>query len=202
MQKRFFTTAMAAALALNLAACGGGDSLGPQIQLTDAQTDDMIEALEAIGALETEFSMVSAAMRNRNVALFTETFDESNSCPGGGTIRLQGTFSGADDFSSFSADITESFTNCAALSTSNTLWTFNGAPNLKLVMTGTENLSTGAYTSNGSITGALNASSSMGSGACSFNVTLNVQGDNDGESGSATGTVCGKPFSETWNETF
>lgn len=203
MSNPFIRSLAAASLAFSLVACGSDDSTGPQLDLTDAEVQDMIDALEAIGSFDVGVSVASAALRNPDVALYTFTMDESEPCPEGGTIRIQGTVSGADDGTSASANLTESFTNCAARSpNSNTLWTFNGAPNIKIMMNSTYNNNTGAYTGNGTVTGALSASSTAGNGNCSFNITMNFQGTNNSESGSVSGTVCGKPYSDSWNDTW
>ena len=207
MQKRFFTTAMAAALALNLAACGGGDSLGPQIQLTDAQTEDLMEALDAIGYdTDLGFSVAAASVRSLvrspDIALAVQPIDETDECPNGGTSRAVGNLNVSNDFSGGSVNVTQTFSNCRSESSSGTLWTINGAPDVKTAMNFTMNLSTYAFTMSGSQNGALNVSSSMGSGSCSINLNYSFTGSETSENGTITGTICGKPVSITINETY
>jgi predicted small lipoprotein YifL len=201
--KRIIHSALAATVVLSVTACGsdGPTELGPQIELTQAQTADMFDALDAI-SFEAGLKIASASIRNRNVALYSYPVDESETCPNGGSTRYQGTVSGADNGSSMAANVTQSYTNCASQSSSGVVWTFNGAPNIKINMSGTINLSTGSYSANGTMVGALNASSSMGSGSCSINLTITETGNDSGYSFSVTGTVCGQPYSESESDTF
>ena len=200
--KRILHSALAATVALTVTACGDSPTeLGPQIELTQAQTADMISALDAL-SYDAGLKIASASIRNRDIALFTSPVDESDSCSEGGTTRAQGTISGADDFSSMTANITQTFNNCAEMSENGNVWTFNGAPNLKMNMSGTMNLSTGSYSANGTMTGALNASSTAGSGSCSINLSFTETGNDSGYSYTISGTVCGQPYSETESDTF
>lgn len=177
-----------ASLVLTVAACG--DSTGPNVTLTEEQIDDMMDAMANAGS--PGFAPPAA---NMAVITVTETAD----CPNGGTTSLNGTIDDNVNTGAFSMTITQGFTNCKSTSSSGRVWTFNGKPNIVTAMTGSENLSTGAFTFSGTQTGGVTFSSDLGSGACDFNVTITMSGNSNTEqfSGSISGTVCGRNVSQT-----
>lgn len=195
MTKRTIVAALAAVLTLS--ACG--DSTAPAaIQLTDAQAEDLMEALALVGGA-TAFSQQAAEYRASATQLLTMTVDQTDACPNGGTYRMQGTFTGNDAGTSATAAITQSYNACKAMSSNDVLWTFNGAPNIVINFTMTSNPTTGAFTMNGTQKGAIDASSSVGSGRCAIDLTYSMQGnDNTGAMNmSVTGSVCGRTITVT-----
>lgn len=117
--------------AISLAACGGGTE--PKvIQFTQAQVEDMMDALATLGTFDTGpgFARASALSNADVLAAFTTTLDETEPCPAGGTQRLQGTVTGDDAGTQITGQITQTFQACRATGSSGKTWTFNGAPSL------------------------------------------------------------------------
>lgn len=190
------------AAVLTLAACGGGTEPTKQLDLTEAQAEDMMDALSAVGAFSGMYRQTAGYGAGRT-ALVTVTVDDTTPCPNGGTLRTQGTFNSDDAGSSFSANVTQSYAGCKATSSSGTLWTFNGAPNIATTFTMSFSESTGAYSMNGTQKGALDVASSVGSGRCNIDLTYTASGnDTTGQyTASISGTVCGRTISVTVSET-
>jgi hypothetical protein len=179
-----------AALSLVLTAAACGDSTAPNVELTEEQIDDMMDAMAAAGSPGFVPPVGTLA-----VVTVTETAD----CPNGGTTTLSGTLDDNVNTGAFSMTITQGFTNCRSTSSSGRVWTFNGKPNIVTTMTGSENLTTGAFSFSGSQTGGITFSSDLGSGSCDFDVTITMTGNNNTEqfSGSISGTVCGRNISQS-----
>ena len=197
MRNRTIVAMLAAALTLS--ACGDTTAPVKDIELTDAQVSDMMDALSAIGAFDTGIMRTSAYRAGTPTALLTSPVDETVNCPNGGSTRTQGSVTMNDAMTQISAAVTQSYSACKATSSSNTVWTFNGAPNIKVNFSMTFNEATGAYTMTGTEVGALDISSTAGSGRCNINVSMSFSGnDNTGaHSGSVTGSVCGHTVNET-----
>lgn len=205
MMQRTVVSAFAAAT-LGLSGCGGTESTEPTalINLTEAQVADMMEALAAVSdvAGEIGFGKATAGSMAAIIAAATITTDETEPCPAGGNQRMQGTVTFNDDFSQLSMAVTQTPQSCAAVSGSGTTWTFTGAPNIVSNLQMSTNESTGVFTLSGTQIGALEVSSTAGSGRCPINITMNLSGSLLGTvSGSVTGTVCGQTFNETIDET-
>lgn len=207
MTKRILAAAFAA-FALTLSACGGDSKtpLGPTIELTEEQSDDMMDALSVIGLFDggtfgfsTSAASMVAALKNPTIALATVSVDEQYDCPAGGSYRQQGNFTGNDAGTSFSMNLSQTYTSCAGESSTGTVWTFNSAPSITTTLTANMNQSTGAFTITGTNNGAFNVSSSVGSGSCVINLSLSITGNDNSEtfSGSVTGSVCGRSVSQT-----
>ena len=195
---------IAAALAalLSLSACK--DSSGPDsIQLTDAQAEDLMEALASVGSDGGELARRSAAfVAGPDAAFLQIPVDETEQCPGGGTVRQQGTLDVNDTFTQMTANVTNSYTGCKATSPQGVLWTFDGAPNIAFAFTVTSDATTGNYTISGTQKGAVDASSSIGSGRCAIDLTYTGSGNSETQTGSATvsGTACGRTINVTVTE--
>ena len=200
MKSRF----LAVVAAVALTACGDGNAPDP-IQLTEAQAEDMLDALSAAGAFETELSVASAARTANATALalvaaaITNTVDASAPCPDGGTAGIKGTATANDDFSVISANVTQTFSNCKSTSSAGTLWTFNGAPSIVSTMSMTTNQSTGAFTLAMTQRGALDVVGPDASGRCVIDLTLDASGNDIAGTGTITisGTVCGVTITQT-----
>lgn len=195
------TIAVALAAALTLSACS--DSTAPAaIQLTDAQAEDMMDALAAVGALAATSRQTAEYRQNATTQPFTLTIDETEPCPNGGTHRVQGTFTGNDAGTQASASITQGYTGCKATSGSGTLWTFDGAPNVKFDFNMTTDPTTGQFSLNGTQKGAIDVSSSAGSGRCAIDLTFSASGNEQTGAATATvsGLVCGRTITMTVTE--
>lgn len=183
--------AVAASVVLSVAACG--DSTAPNVNLSDEQIAEMMEALANAGL----FGVTPPPVGGGSMAIVT--LNESVECPNGGTASVSATINDNETNGSIAISITQGFTNCKATSSAGRMWTFNGNPNIVTTFNGTSNEQTGAFTLNGSQTGGILVSSDLGSGACAFDVTYAMSGnDNTGAfQGSVTGTICGKDFSQS-----
>lgn len=187
--------------ALTLSACK--DSSGPAaLSLTEAQAEDMMEALASVGAATSLSQRAAEYRQGPTVQLATITLDESQPCPGGGTNRTQGTVTSNDAGTQLSASLTQSYSACKATSPNGVLWTFNGAPNLKFDFSMSVNETTANYTMNGTQKGAIDAASSIGSGRCVIDLTFTASGNLQTSTGTATvsGTMCGRTISMTVTE--
>ena len=194
-------TVIAAALAAAMVLSACSDSTAPAaIQLTDAQAEDLMEALASVGS-PTGLSRRSAEYRQGlSTQLATITIDESEPCPNGGTRRTQGTFNINDAGTQATADFTHGYTNCQATSPNNVLWTFNGAPNVAFDFSMTFNEATEEYSMSGTQKGAVDASSSLGSGRCVIDLTYSATGNAEAGTVTVSGSVCGRTISVTVTE--
>jgi C1A family cysteine protease len=203
MFNRLLRTTFALSLALSAGACGGDNGLGPTIELTEDQTNDMLDALSAIGAFDAGvgFSQSAAAamMTDTPVALATVSLDETYDCPNGGTYRSRGNISGNDAGTQATISLTQTYSNCAGQSSTGTVWTFNTAPSIATNMSINVNEAAGTFSLNATQNGAFNVSSSIGSGSCVINLPMSISGNETSEtlSMSVTGTVCGRNVSQT-----
>ena len=181
--------AFTASIVLTVAACG--DSTAPNVDLNDEQIADMMDAMANAGL----FGVTPPPTANMAVITLNETVD----CPNGGSASISASINDNEATGAVSMSITQGFSNCKATSSAGRMWTFNGNPNIVTTFNGTSNANTGAFTLNGTQTGGVIVSSDLGSGACAFDVTYSMSGnDNTGAfQGSVTGTICGKNFSQS-----
>lgn len=181
--------AVAASLVLSVTACG--DSTAPNVDLNDEQIADMMEAMANAGL----FGPTPPPTGNMAVVTVNQTVD----CPNGGTASINASIDANENTNAMSMSITQGFTNCKATSSAGRMWTFNGNPHIVTTFSGSSDDATGAFTLNGTQTGGVLVSSDLGSGACAFDVTYAMSGnDNTGAfQGSVTGTICGKNFSQS-----
>lgn len=211
MMKKLLPFAMATALTFT-AACGGGDKddpSGPSGEaLTTAQFEALYEAYTVIGSLglgvigfqpETNTLAAQRLAAQRLAAQTGESYDETVNCPNGGTTRVNGTFS-ISQSGSITSTATQSYAECKARSSSGTVWTFNGNPNIALSITSTINQSTGAYSFTGTQTGGVSYSGAGKGGNCQVNI--NMSGSVNPQTGSytmnITGTACGQNVNESY----
>lgn len=189
MPTRFLRNCAAAFLALSFTACG--DSTAPSLNLSEEQVADMMDALSTaglagFGAMGGGFAVV--------------TINETVDCPEGGSATVNASIDdGGGTGTSVSMTITQGFSNCKATSSQGRQWTFNGNPNLVSTFSGTSNEQTGAFSFSGTQKGGITAASNLGSGACTWDVTYSMSGNDitGALSGSVTGTVCGRSVSQT-----
>ena len=198
MTKRFLTVAVAGLFTLS--ACGK-DSTAPNANLSQAQVEDMMDAMSAI----QDFSFVGAGMASAasrgQASLVTAQIDESAQCPVSGTVHVVGTESvdNVQNPTQFSADITETHQACKAQSSSGKTWQFDGRPNIHSTVTyHVTNLDTGSGTITGSQQGTIGFASEGVSGQCSVSLTINLSfnGTTGAATGSLSGTVCGRDVSQ------
>lgn len=182
-------SAFAVSLVLTIAACG--DSTAPSVDLDDAQIADMMDAMASAG--------VAGFTPPPTGTFAVITFDETVDCPSGGTSSVNATIDDGGTTNSVTMSFTQGFSNCKSTSSTGRMWTFNGKPNIVTTFTGTSNEETGAFSLSGTQTGGLTFSSDLGSGACDFDLTYSMSGNNNTEefTGSVSGTVCGRNFSQS-----
>lgn len=189
MLTRLVRNVAIASLALTFTACG--DSTAPNLELTEDQVADMMDALSAAG--------LAGFGTTPEASLAVVSYDGTVDCPNGGTASINATINENDAGTSVTLTFTQGFSNCKATSSQGRLWTFNGNPNIVTNFSGTFNEETGDFTLNGSQTGGITASSDLGSGACAWNVEYTMSGnDNTGAfSGNVSGTICGRNISQS-----
>ena len=188
MHTRLFRSLAVASLALTFTACG--DSTAPNLELTEDQVADMMDALTTAG-------LAGYGSTGSNFAVVT--IDRTVDCPEGGSASVNASYDDGSTGTTVTMSITQGFSNCKATSSQGRMWTFNGNPNIVSTFTATSNETTGAFTFSGTQKGGITASSDLGSGACGWDVTYSFSGnDNTGAfSGSVTGTVCGRSVSQS-----
>lgn len=197
MIRRSLSAALFALFALS--ACSDGNA-PDALQLTEAQAEDLMEALSSVGAVGL---MRQDAYRvGDNTQAITVTVDETEPCPNGGTARVQGTFNANDAGTQMTAALVQSYSACKATSNAGRMWTFDGAPNVASNITMTANETTGAFSMNGTQKGAIDASSDIGSGRCVLDLTYTATGNEITGSFSMTmsGSVCGRTISISVSE--
>jgi hypothetical protein len=183
---RLFRGAMVAAFTL-FAGCK--DSTAPQIELTEAQVDDLMDAFSALGTADVGTAANMAAL----VVNVGSTID----CPNGGSRSETGSMNINEETGSLSITATQDFAACKAMSSTGRLWTFDGSPSLTSTFNMTVNQTTNAFTMQGTQTGGLMVASDLGSGVCNFDLTTSMTGTPGANetmtiAGSISGTVCGK----------
>lgn len=191
-----FRRAFVAAMAFTVVACGGDNPLAPEANLTTAQVEEMMDAMSAIGGFSPLGLSIQSA--NGNVAMVVTPINESGPCPNGGTVSTTGNMNINETTGNFTAQLTNNYNNCKATSSANRVWTFNGDPSITQTMNFTSNQTTGAFSMTGTQTGGLSFSSDGASGHCSVNLNYTIAMTANGtETGSMTGTVCGKPVNQS-----
>ena len=143
MMNRIIRSTLAAALMFSVAGCSDDDNgLGPVIELTEAETDDLMEVLgtlafEGTFGVPAEARTAIAMLRNPDVAFATVNVNQTLECPVSGSRHTNGSIVTNDEETQINASFTQTYTNCAATAESGTTWTFNTAPSLTLTITGT-----------------------------------------------------------------
>jgi hypothetical protein len=195
MMHKTFRRAFVAALAFTVAACGD-NPLAANADLSQAEVEEMMDAMSAIGAFSPFGLSVQSA--SGNVAFIVSQINESAPCPNGGTFSTNGSMNINETTGNFTAQLTNNYNSCKATSSTNRVWTFNGDPNISQTMSFTSNQTTGAFQMTGSQNGGLSFSSNGASGRCSISINYSVSVTSSGtETGSITGTVCGKSVNQS-----
>lgn len=198
LSRRIRSFALVAAVAVPVVGCGSDKVSG--VDLSQAQVEDMLEALSAVG-MDAAPAIAIQAMNGGNVAPFTLTLDDTSPCPNGGTTRVQGsiTFSNTLDGGTYTGNVTQGYTNCAATSSQNVVWTFNGNPHVQQTISGSHTISTGNFSATLTQQGAINFSSGAGSGGCSINLNMSLTGNELRRTMQMTmsGTACGRTINRT-----
>ena len=204
MTKRFLSVAMVACAAF-VGACG--DSTVPNTPLTDAQVDELMSAMTAIGFVPASGSIAAlrapAAARG-TASSFSLTVDENVDCPVSGSIHVNGAFSFNDvGAQSFTMNVKEKHIACAATSEkTGKTWTFDGRPDMTVNLTANvTNVETGAGTLNGTEKGAISFATDGFEGTCRVDLTITATTNDAGvTTGSVSGSVCGKEVNEQFSE--
>lgn len=183
-------------LATGLAACGD-DSAGPGNsgdELSETETEVMMEALVEAGGL-----FVASFGAAGGPAPVEQSFpiDETESCPGGGSIDLEGNATIDDEAGFLDWNLTQTHQSCVVTASSdNSTWTFDGSPNIaidfELLFTETN------FDMNGTQVGGIAWSRDNRSGTCSINLSYDFNADQNGENftGQIQGSVCGHTIDE------
>jgi len=197
MTKRFLSVAMIACAAF-AGACG--DSTVPNTPLTDAQVDELVDAMAAAGFMPT----APSAAAQGSAALISMQIDQNVECPVSGSVHVTGSWSVNDTFSALTANVKQKHQACAATSEkTGKTWTFNGRPDVSESLTvNVTNQQTGAGTLTGTQKGAIGFATDGLEGTCHIDVTITAtQNDAGVTSGTLTGTVCGKDVSQEFTNT-
>jgi hypothetical protein len=179
-----------AALAAFTMACG--DSTAPGVTLSEAEVEDMLEAMTAVSFIGQASGSGFFVSRAGQTANATVTLSETVECPNGGSATVSGTATDNPDAGTFSAQITQGFSACAATSEAGRLWTFNGNPNIVTSVQGSFNQSTGAFSLTAAQTGGIRFASDLGEGSCAIDLTLTLTGTTTSASATLSGTACGR----------
>lgn len=188
MKSSSFFRAAVAALVFS-AACG--DSTGPAIQLTEDQTEDMMEAFSLITSQGLDQTGGTGAL-NVGMLIINHDIEASGPCPEGGTFTLNGTGSTNTDTEMESGSFTQNFSGCKATSSAGRQWTFDGDPNITTSYSFSYNTQAETATWTTTTTGAFKATSDIGSGRCAINYTMTLSFGPDSFTGNVDGSVCGR----------
>lgn len=202
MSNRLLKTLFAASLAFSVTACGDDNGLGPTIELTETEAEEMMEVLGVLAfesMPEGGAAGVAAMVRNPEIAFATFNFNETISCPVSGSRHTTGSYNVEE--TSLSANFTQTYTNCAATAQeTGTVWTFNTAPTLTLTFNANSNPTAGTATMTMNFNGGFNVSSNDGqSGSCVITLAWNMTIDETAQNitASVNGTVCGRQVNQS-----
>ncbi len=191
--------ALLAALSFSIAACGGDDEPSGPSNTGDLSAEEVADALSALSAI----GFIGGGLFGGEVELpaglalqsGSQSISETTPCPNGGNQKLAGTVSyntTGQSAGSVSVDLRQTHNNCKAASESGRIWTFNGAPNLRIKFN--SNVSGTGSSFGGTITGGFRYSSDGSSGSCAADITINL---NMAGAGTVSGTMCGVAVNET-----
>jgi hypothetical protein len=182
-----------ASVALTALTLACGDSTGPA-NLSEEQVGDMLEAMSTVSYMgegmpgTASTGGFGAALQLANA---TVTVSETAECPNGGSASYSGTVVDNEDGSG-SAEITQTFSDCAGTSAQGRVWTFNSDPSIVTEMSFSFNESTGAFSMTASQVGGIRFASDLGSGRCDVDVTFTMSGTQNSLSASVSGQACGR----------
>lgn len=192
---RFIPMLVAAAFVAGACGDDGGTGTTSGDTPTAAEQDALLEVLGSVGALPFIGSLSAPADPGPQMASQTDfDYNYSDSCPEGGTVNVNGSYSSDIDVNNptaggtISFDITQDFNACKSADSGNTvIVTVDGDPNVKI--SGDITIGTNQSSFSGSLTwkGGIAWSSDAGnSGTCAIDVTFSLTNER------ATGTVCGE----------
>ena len=209
MLERTRRTVLALLLPLGmLVACGGddgnggGNGTGPDGPdgLTEQEAQEMVEALASTGVFSptTGGSMGMSSSAAAVPVDFEVT--TSNSCPGGGSVQVQGTLTGdvnqETGAGDFQLSLEQTHQDCVASAESGRSFTFNGSPSVNTDMDFTTTAE-GSYDVTGSNTGSFDWQSEGESGSCDVDLSYDFSGSAESFSGSVEGSICGVDVSHS-----
>ena len=182
-----------ACVALTVFTLACGDATAPEVNLTQAQVSDMLDAMSSVSS----FGSGPGAGLYRSgsapgTANATATISQTVACPNGGSATVNGTATDNPTAGTVTVQITQSFSACAATSSEGRLWTFNGDPNIVTNISASSNVTTGAFSMTATQVGGIKFASELGSGSCQINLTLTMSGNESSFSGTLSGTACGQ----------
>jgi len=192
LTRKAFTYTVALAASVAVAACD--DSTVPNTPLTDAQVDELMQALTSTGFVPA--TPVAAA---RGSAAISLNVDRTVDCPVSGSVHVIGSWSVNDALNSFTANVRATHQACAATSQkTGKTWTFDGKPDVAAnVSVSVTNVDTGAGTLSGSEKGAIAFSTEGLEGTCQIDLSISATTNDAGvATGTLSGTVCGKDVSQ------
>ena len=171
---------VAVALALMTGACG--DSTGPQIELSQAEAEELFDVLdEILGGLDFGVGFSQASPRLPGLMLSSAGMppvNESSSCTGGGNVSINGNVSDGSS-ENFDFDLTLGFNSCKDEG-----YTVNG----DLDYAGNGTLSQTSFSFSFSINGTLTVTlPDARTGSCTFDVEANISGQTGSVTSSRTG---------------
>jgi hypothetical protein len=191
-----------ASLALVALTLACGDSTGPA-RLSEEQVVDMLEAMSSVaytgdipGGASFSRASLWAAPQTANA---TVSVSQTVSCPNGGTASVNGTATDNPDAGTASAHIVQSFAGCAATSSENRVWTFNG--DITTDLSSSHNETTGAFSMTVTQVGGIGFASNLGNGNCPINLTLTMSGNETSFSLTMNGTACGHTIQQSFDYT-
>ena len=193
-----------AAVALVSLTFGCGDSTGPNTRLSETQLNEMLDAMSAVSALAAlpvpgMGTGGSSALRAANVPMAnaTVTVSETVDCPISGSATVNGTVTDDQATNSMTAQVTQTYNDCAATSSEGRTWTFNGNPNIVTNLSASSNESTGAFSLTMSQVGGISFASDVATGSCQINLTLTMTGTQQSLSMNLSGSACGRNVSQS-----
>lgn len=182
-----------ASVALTALTLACGDSTGP-VNLSEEQVGEMLEAMSAVSYIgegipgSASTGGFGAALQLANA---TVSVSETVECPNGGSASYSGSVTDNEDGSG-SAEITQSFSDCAGTSAQGRVWTFNSDPSIVTTLSVSYNETTGAFSMTASQAGGIRFASDLGSGRCDVDVTFTMSGTQNSLSASVSGEACGR----------
>ncbi|HYC50359.1 MAG TPA: hypothetical protein VEB19_04535 [Gemmatimonadaceae bacterium] len=195
-----------AAVVLAAFSLGCGDSTGPN--LSEAQVSDMLDAMSAVSALAvvpipgadlSRATMTRAALRAANtpMANATVTVSETVDCPLGGSATVNGTVNSDEEAGTVAATVTHVYSDCAAVSSEDRVWTFNGNPQIVTNLNATSNEAAETFSMTMTQVGGIRFSSDLGEGSCQINLTMTMTGTAQSLSLSLNGSACGRNIQQS-----
>ena len=200
-RKSILPYAITAFLTLASACSKDSSSTGPTgSTLTDVEFDSMMDAMSAIGVFFPVSGLGLQPAISAGLALQTQSvpIDETNACPGGGTVRVQGSVT-VTAAGSVSGNLNQTGSNCKGTASDGTTFTFNTNGPLATALTLTENATTGAVNMTFRETGKMNWAKTAKSGGCSLELNVNLGISASGTAaGGVSGTVCGRSVNDSF----